>query len=33
MFIFVELMEDAFTSVIANLNTEYSEKACKYALY
>ena len=32
MWIFVELMEDAMTPIIANLKTEYPENACKYVL-
>ena len=30
LWIFVELMEDAMTPIIANLNTNYSENVCKY---
>ena len=32
LWIFVELMEDAITPIIANLKCEYSENACKYVL-
>ena len=32
LWIFVELMEDAMTPIIANLNTNYSENACKYIM-
>ena len=32
LWIFVELMEDALTPMIANLQTNYSENACKYIL-
>ena len=32
LWIFVELMEDAMTPIIANLKTNYSENACKYVL-
>ena len=32
LWIFVELMEDAITPLIANLKTNYSENSCKYVL-
>ena len=32
LWIFVELMEDAITPIIANLKTNYSENACRYCL-
>ena len=32
LWIFVELMEDAMTPIIANLKTEYPENACKYIM-
>ena len=32
LWIFVELMEDAMTPIIANLKTDYSENACKWIL-
>ena len=32
LWIFVELMEDAMTPIIANLKTNYSEKVCAYIL-
>ena len=32
LWIFVELMEDAITPIIANLKCEYSENSCKYVL-
>ena len=32
LWIFVELMEDAMTPIIANLKTNYSENVCKWVL-
>ena len=32
LWIFVELMEDAITPLIANLKTNYSENSCKYVM-
>ena len=32
IWVFVELMEDAMTPIIANLKTDYSENACRYVL-
>ena len=32
LWIFVELMEDAMTPIIANLKTDYPENACKYIM-
>lgn len=32
LWIFVEIMDDALTPVIARMRTQYSENACKYIL-
>ena len=32
LWIFVEIMDDALTPVIARMRTHYSENACKYIL-
>ena len=32
LWIFIELMEDAMTPIIASLKTNYSENICKYIL-